>query len=95
MPTSVRRNVAFAEAVYEGAQTVEGVEAVRAASCDEAYMAWKRNQIPVFVDPEASIREILKPAVVVDAIMAKKNGVARLTDAPASDWCGSGLHGRL
>src|SRR5688500_8168485 len=75
MPTSVRRNVAFAEAVYEGAHTVEGVEAVRVASCGEAYMAWKRNQIPVFVDPEASIREILKPVVVVDAIMAKKNGV--------------------
>jgi xanthine dehydrogenase accessory factor len=91
MPTSVRRNVAFAEAVYEGAHTVEGVEAVRTASCDEAYMAWKRNQIPVFVDPEASIREILKPAVVVDAIMAKKNGVARLTDAPLVIGVGPGL----
>jgi xanthine dehydrogenase accessory factor len=91
MPTSVRRNVAFAEAVYEGAQTIEGVEAVRAASCDEAYMAWKRNQIPVFVDPEASIREILKPAVVVDAIMAKKNGVARLTDAPLVIGVGPGF----
>lgn len=91
MPTSVRRNVAFAEAVYEGAHTVEGVEAVRAASCDEAYMAWKRTQIPVFVDPEASIREILKPAVVVDAIMAKKNGVARLTDAPLVIGVGPGF----
>ena len=91
MPTSVRRNVAFAEAVYEGAHTVEGVEAVRAASCDEAYMAWKRNQIPVFVDPEASIREILKPVVVVDATMAKKNGVARLTDAPLVIGVGPGF----
>lgn len=91
MPTSVRRNVAFAEAVYEGAQTVEGVEAVRAVSCDEAFTAWKRNQIPVFVDPEASIREILKPAVVVDAIMAKKNGVARLTDAPVVIGVGPGF----
>jgi xanthine dehydrogenase accessory factor len=91
MPTSVRRNVAFAEAVYEGAHTVEGVEAVRAASCDEAYMAWKRNQIPVFVDPEASIREILKPVVVIDAIMAKKNGVARLTDAPLVIGVGPGF----
>ena len=91
MPTSVRRNVAFAEAVYKGAHTVEGVEAVRAASCDEAYMAWKRNQIPVFVDPEASIREILKPVVIVDAIMAKKNGVARLTDAPVVIGVGPGF----
>ena len=54
MPTSVRRNVAFAEAVYEGVQIVEGVEAVRVGSGDEAYGAWERNQIPVFVDSEAS-----------------------------------------
>ena len=91
MPTSVRRNVAFAEAVYEGAQTVEGVEAVRVACCDEASAAWKQNQIPVFVDPRAAIREILKPAVIVDAIMAKKNGAAKLTDAPVVIGVGPGF----
>ena len=90
-PTSVRRNVAFAEAVYEGAQTVEGVKAVRIASCDEAYAVWKQDQIPIFVDPDASIREILKPAVVVDAIMAKKNGAAKLTDAPVVIGVGPGF----
>jgi xanthine dehydrogenase accessory factor len=90
-PTSVRRNVAFAEAVYEGAQTVEGVKAVRSASCDEAHAVWKQNQIPIFVDPDASIREILKPAVVVDAIMAKRNGAAKLTDAPVVIGVGPGF----
>ena len=90
-PTSVRRNVAFAEAVYEGAQTVEGVKAVRVASCEEGYAAWKHNQIAIFVDPDASIREILKPAVVVDAIMAKKNGAAKLTDAPVVIGVGPGF----
>jgi xanthine dehydrogenase accessory factor len=91
MPTSVRRNVAFAEAVYEGAQTVEGVTAVRVASCDEAYAVWERNQIPIFVDPDASIGKVLKPFVVVDAIMAKKNGTAKLTDAPVVVGVGPGF----
>jgi len=91
MPTSVRRNVAFAEAVYESIQIVEGVKAVRVASCDEAYAAWKQYQIPVFVDPVASIAKILKPVVIVDAIMAKKNGVARITDAPVVIGVGPGF----
>jgi xanthine dehydrogenase accessory factor len=90
-PTSVRRNVAFAEAVYEGAQTVEGVKAVRAVSCDEAYSVWKQGQIPIFVDPDASMREILKPAVLVDATMTKKNGAAKLTDAPVVIGVGPGF----
>jgi xanthine dehydrogenase accessory factor len=91
MPTSVRRNVAFAEAVYQGAQTVEGIKAVRVGSCDEAYAAWEQNQIPIFVDPEASIGKILTPVIIVDAIMAKKNGVAKLTDAPVVIGVGPGF----
>jgi xanthine dehydrogenase accessory factor len=91
MPTSVRRNVAFAEAVYQGAQTVEGIKAVRVGSCDEAYAAWEQNQIPIFVDPEASVGKILTPVIIVDAIMAKKNGVAKLTDAPVVIGVGPGF----
>jgi xanthine dehydrogenase accessory factor len=90
-PTSVRRKVAFAEAVYEGAQTVEGVKAVRVASCEEAYAVWQQDQIPVFVDPDASIREILKPAVLVDATMTKKTGAAKLTDAAVVIGVGPGF----
>ena len=90
-PTSVRRNVAFAEAVYEGTQTVEGVKAVRIASCDDAHAVWQQNQVPIFVDPDAAIREVLKPAVLVDAIMAKKNGAAKLTDAPLVIGVGPGF----
>ena len=90
-PTSVRRTVAFAEAVYEGAQTVEGVKAVRVDSSDEAYAAWKQNQIPIFIDPEASIGKMLKPVVIVDAIMAKKSGIAKLTDAALVIGVGPGF----
>src|SRR5919108_3187576 len=35
-PTAVRRAVAFAEAVYRGYQTVEGVKAVSVSNAEEA-----------------------------------------------------------
>lgn len=90
-PTAVRRSVAFAEAVYDGCQTVEGVTALRVSSCDEAHAAWDRHQIALFVDPDAAVREILKPAVLIDAVMSKKNGRSRLSDAPLVIGVGPGF----
>ena len=75
-PTTVRRTVAFAEAVYRGRHTIEGVEAVRVDSTAEADAVWEKGAIPLFVDPEARVREAIHPEVVVDAIMAKKKGTA-------------------
>ena len=90
-PTSVRRNVAFAEAIYEGTHTVEGVKAVRVTSCDEAYRVWKQSQIPIFIDPEASLRQSFQPMVVVDATMAKRNACVKITDAPVVIGVGPGF----
>jgi xanthine dehydrogenase accessory factor len=72
-PTTVRRMVAFAEAVFEGRHAIEGVEAVRVSSPEEALDIWKRGGIPLFVDPQARVREAIRPEVIVDAIMAKRN----------------------
>lgn len=80
-PTAVRRGVAFAEAVYETSKTVDGVEALRVASEQEAHAAWQSNKIPLFIDPDAAVRAVLKPVVIVDATMAKKSGLSKLTDA--------------
>lgn len=72
-PTTVRRTVAFAEAVFEGRHTIEGVEAVKVSSVEEAKEVWQKGGIPLFVDPEAKARDVIRPEVLVDAIMAKKN----------------------
>jgi xanthine dehydrogenase accessory factor len=90
-PTAVRRTLAFAEAVYDGSQTIEGVKAVRVESYEEARRAWECGAIPLFVDPQAKIREVLKPAVIIDAIMAKKNSGTTITDAPLVIGVGPGL----
>lgn len=71
-PLAVRRTVAFAEAVFEGAARVEEVEA-RSATLAQAPQLLEQGLIPVLVDPNAAAVAALRPAVVVDAIMAKRN----------------------
>jgi xanthine dehydrogenase accessory factor len=53
-PLAVRRSVSFSEAVYEGVQTVEGTKA-RLVSPDQIQVTLEANEIPVLVDPQASI----------------------------------------
>jgi xanthine dehydrogenase accessory factor len=90
-PTTVRRLVAFADAVHRGSHTVENVRAVKVSSPEEAYETWKRDAIPIFVDPEAKIRESLRPTVIVDAIMAKRNLGTDKSHAPIVVGVGPGF----
>ena len=90
-PTTVRRTVAFGEAVYRGRQTIEGVEAVRVDSVADADAVWEKGAIPLFVDPEAGVREALHPEVVVDAIMAKKATATEKSHAPLVIGVGPGF----
>ncbi|MFQ5761827.1 MAG: selenium-dependent molybdenum cofactor biosynthesis protein YqeB [Candidatus Bathyarchaeia archaeon] len=90
-PTCVRRAVSFAEAVYEGRAEVEDVVALGVADAAGAEAAWEGNTIPVLVDPAARIKSELKPDVIVDAIMAKRNTGTKITDAPIVIALGPGF----
>jgi xanthine dehydrogenase accessory factor len=73
-PLAVRRTVSFAEAIYAGEVTVEGVTARRVTDPTDQltiFMALGKGFIPVLVDPEASAINALHPAVIVDARMRK------------------------
>jgi xanthine dehydrogenase accessory factor len=72
-PLAVRRKVSFCEAVHEGRQTVEGVEAIKVEDFDSMRRAWARGKIAVAVDSEWKMLDQVHPDVVVDAILAKKN----------------------
>ena len=74
-PAAIRRQVSFSEAVYDGTATVEGVTAERIASADRASVdhVLEAGRVPLLVDPEGSSIPLLKPDIVVDAIIAKKN----------------------
>jgi len=71
-PLAVRRLVSFAEAVYRGEISVEGVTARLATNAEEALGILNSGCIPVLVDPQAESRQVLKPAVLVDARMRKR-----------------------
>ena len=90
-PTAVRRTLAFAEAVYLGSQTIENVKAVLVKDAAEANLKWQSDHIPLLVDPDARIREIIGPDVIVDAIMAKKNSTTKISDAPLVIGIGPGF----
>jgi xanthine dehydrogenase accessory factor len=90
-PQAVRREVSFCEAVYEGKKTVQGITAKRVNSYDEVEEAWNSDQMPLIVDATSLIKDILKPDVIVDAIMAKKNLGTKITDAPLVIALGPGF----
>jgi len=90
-PLVIRRTVAFASALYDARITVEGAQAERIMYVDEALYTWQRNSIPVIADAVGRALDILHPEVVVDAIMAKRNLVTRITDAPVVIALGPGF----
>jgi len=90
-PLAVSRGVAFCEAIYDGKKEVEGVVARQVKSANEIPKVWHESEIPIIVNPEASIRDALNPHVLVDAIMAKRNLGTKITDAPLVIGLGSGF----
>jgi xanthine dehydrogenase accessory factor len=91
-PLAVRREVAFSEAIYEGGKEVEGVRAKFISKPEEIESVWEKDGIPVFVDPDGKkTRNFLKPDVLVDAIMAKKNLGTQVNDAPLVIGLGPGF----
>lgn len=90
-PLAVRRGVAFSEAVYDGEKVVEGVRAVLIRSPSEVEGVWRRGEVAVLVDPEASCLREVRPDVLVDAIMAKRNLGTRKDQAPLVIGLGPGF----
>ncbi|WP_300269991.1 selenium-dependent molybdenum cofactor biosynthesis protein YqeB [uncultured Flavonifractor sp.] len=81
-PTAVRRTVAFSQCIYDGQTTVEGITARKAENRDQVRDILAAGEIPVLVDPQASILPQLPFMAVVDAILAKKNLGTTISDAP-------------
>lgn len=90
-PLVVRRKVAFADAVYEGTVTVEGIKASLALTIDHSLKLLDDGFIPVLVDPEAEVVKTLCPQVVVDARMAKRNLGTNIDEAPLVIGLGPGF----
>ena len=89
-PLAVRRTVSFAEAVYEGAHTVEGVKA-RLIGLDQL-PSWKESEgIPVVIDPDLNILSRIKFPVVVDARLTKQTPAPLPAPVPLHIGLGPGF----
>lgn len=90
-PLTIRRTVAFSEAVYDGETTVENLTARRVADIPGVYAAWQSGIIPVLVDSCAECVPAIRPQAVVDAILAKRNLRTSILDAPLVIGLGPGF----
>jgi len=90
-PTAIRRTVAFSTALENIEMTVEGVTAVACATPNQVLEAFKRRRVAVLPDPDCKLALQLRPDVVVDAILAKRNLGTRVDDAPLVIGVGPGI----
>ena len=91
-PLAVRREVSFCEALHDGSQTMEGVKAILAGSIEDIHTAWEQGEIAVAADPQWRLLEKVRPQVVVDAILAKKNLGTRMAEAELVIGLGPGFN---
>lgn len=92
MPTTVRRTVAFSQAVFDGSTEVEGVKAILAEDVSGVYKILEQGHIPVIIDSDAEVVKKIKPQVVVDSIISKVNcGNTSIDDAPIVIAVGPGF----
>lgn len=81
-PLVVRRSVAFAEAIFSGSVTVEGVTGKKAIGQAEIEQGFNQQVIPVLADPDLNLLSWLEADVIVDA---------RLLKLPVDGMVGSNL----
>lgn len=90
-PLAIRRTVSLCNAVFQKEQQVEDMKAVLISSLDDCFSCWKNEELPVLIDPEAICLTSLKPMVLVDAILAKRNLGTVKTMAPITIALGPGF----
>lgn len=90
-PTVIRRTVAFAQAMFDGETTVEGVRARRAEHVEQAFALLDQGIIPLLVDEDCQTLSELKPRYLVDAILAKQNLGTHKALAPITVALGPGF----
>lgn len=94
-PTTVRRTVAFSQAVFDNEIVIEGIKGVKVNNINEIYKEINQGNIPIIIDERAEIIKELRPDVVVDAIIAKKNLGTSIEDAPIVIGVGPGFEAKV
>jgi xanthine dehydrogenase accessory factor len=87
----MRRKAAFAEAVFAGEITVEGVTARLTIDFKEIEKVLEEGDIPVLIDPQVEILADYQPEVFIDGTMRKKPPEVGIDIAPFVIGLGPGF----
>lgn len=90
-PRMVRRNVCFANCIYKNIWSVEGVTSVLINNYFDIEKEQNFGRIPVVIDPDCKSKDYIKPYVIIDGILAKKNMGTTINDAPIVIGLGPGF----
>jgi len=90
-PLAVRRTVSFAEAVYEGHHTVEGITARRVEQ-NQQLAAIGAGEIPILIDPDADILLSFHFLVVIDGRLSKQTPAPLPIEPALHIGLGPGFH---
>lgn len=90
-PSAIRINVSFCQAVYDGYKQVEDMECVLCSSIEQAQDVMKQRKVAMMIDEQGTCIKQLKPEIVVDAILAKKNLGTTKDMAPFTIGLGPGF----
>lgn len=92
-PSTARRGMSFAEAVFGGRAELESVAAVRVDAPDGARQVLEEGRaIPLYVGDPDDVRDALGPAVMVDARMRKRERPeVQISEAPLTIGLGPGF----
>ncbi|MDX8337378.1 MULTISPECIES: selenium-dependent molybdenum cofactor biosynthesis protein YqeB [Cetobacterium] len=90
-PSAIRRTVAFSECIYCKEKNIEEVKAKKVKNLKEIETCWEKKEIPIIVDEKGDWIHKLKPDIVIDAIIAKKNLGTQKNMAPITIALGPGF----
>lgn len=92
-PLTVSRANSFSDAVFDGTKSVCGATAERVPMhLRDIEGTWEKGYIPLVIDADADVRKLLRPHVLIDAIMAKKPTGTSINDAPLVIGIGPGFY---
>ena len=81
-PLAISRGVSFSEAVYDTTKMVEELTAERTLpTLDNIYRIWRTGKIPIVVDPELGVKPLIRPDVLINAMMLNRETNTQITDA--------------
>jgi len=93
-PSFIRSSVSFGGAIYDNEVILEESTAIFAKNIHEINTILKNDNIAVAIDPCGQLISELKPLIVIDAILAKKNLGTTIDMAPITIGLGPGFEAK-